>query len=354
MAQKKVCVVKGDDASPEVVLPTVKILEEMKLGIDFVHTAVNDEGVGKYGDIFPASAKKAIDEADCTLFGSTRKMTGVHWYLRWGKQCFANVRPIKYVKGLRTPLKNPEGIDFIILRENLEGLYPGFEGELRQLAPLKLVNEMTGMALDTSVKGKFAIKTTTVQRCYEIAEVACKLALERKAHGGKGKVTAACKYNVLTQSDEMFRQLVEETVKKYPQLVFEQIIIDNFCQRMVTNPQWFDVVVMSNEHGDILADGAAGLIGGLGIAPNACLGKDYAYFGSVHGTAPDIAGKDLINPTAMMLSATMMLDHLGLKEASARLEKAIYKVYQQGKHLTRDQGGTASTTEFCKAVSANL
>lgn len=351
---KKVCVIKGDDASPEVVLPTVDILESMTMDIEFIPTAVNDEALAKYGEVFPASAKKAIDESDCALFGSTRVLTGVHAYLRWGKRCYANIRPTKYMPGMRSPLKNPEGIDFVIVRENLEGLYPGFEGAIRLLAPLKLYNEMTGMTLDTKAKGKFAVKITTEAETKLICESACKVALERQARGGRGKVTVACKYNVLTQSDEMFRRIAEETVKSYPRLTFEQVIVDNFCQQMIINPHRYDVVVMSNEHGDILADGAAALIGGLGIAPNACIGKGYAYFGSVHGTAPDIAGMNTINPTAMMLSAVMMLEYLDFKAAASRLESAIYAVYREGQHLTRDQGGKATTTEFSEAVKAHL
>jgi len=162
------------------------------------------------------------------------------------------------------------------------------------------------------------------------------------------------KYNVLTQSDEMFRRIAEETVNQYPELTFSQVIIDNFAQQLIINPQQFDVVVMCNEHGDILADSAAALLGGLGLAPNACIGKDYAYFGSVHGTAPDIAGMNIINPTAMLLSIGMMLEYLDFEAEASRLEEAVYQVYREGKCLTRDQGGTSSTTQFCEAVKANL
>jgi isocitrate/isopropylmalate dehydrogenase len=178
--------------------------------------------------------------------------------------------------------------------------------------------------------------------------------MKRKARGGQGKVTVSAKWNVLTQSDEMFRQIAEEMVSKYPELTFGEFLIDNFAQQLIINPQQFDVLVMCNEHGDILADGAAALLGGLGLTPNACIGKDYAYFGSVHGTAPDIAGMNIINPTAMLLAAGMMLEYLGFEGEASRLEDAVYKVYQQGKYLTRDQGGTASTTQFCDAVKANL
>ncbi len=351
---KRVCVAKGDDASPEVVVPTVQILEEMDLDIEFTWAETGDEAAAKYGTIFPESAKKMVDASDCAIMGSTRSADGVHGYLRWGKRCFANIRPTKYVPGLRSPLKNPEGIDFVIMRENLEGLYPGWEGDIAQLAPLKLKNDMLGITLDTTAKGKFAVKVNTEVLTRDICRMACELAMKRKARGGPGKVTVSSKYNLLTQSDELFRRIAEETVQQYPELTFGQIIIDNCAQQLVINPQQFDVVVMDNEHGDILGDEAAALIGGLGLTPNACVGNDFAYFGSVHGTAPDIAGKDIINPTAMLLAGSMLLEHLGYEKEAAHLEAAVYKVYQDGKYLTRDQGGSASTTRFCEAVRANL
>jgi len=351
---KRVCVVKGDDAAPEVVVPTVQILEGMNLDIEFIRVETGDEAVAKYSTGFPESAKKIIDESECALMGSTRDIRGVHGYLRWGKKCFANIRPTKYVSGLRSPLKNPEGIDFIILRENTEGLYPGWEGDIAQLVPLKLKNDMLGVRLDTTAKGKFAVKVNTEAITRDVCQFACELAMKRKAKGGRGIITVSSKYNVLTQVDEMFRRIAEETVREYPELTFRQLIIDNCAQQLVINPQQFDVLVMGNQHGDILADEAAALIGGLGLAPNACVGKDYAYFGSVHGTAPDIAGMNIINPTAMLLSGAMLLEHLGYEQEAAHLETAIYKVYQDGKYLTRDQRGSAATADFCEAVKANL
>ena len=351
---KRVCVVQGEDAAPEVVVPTVQILEGMNLDVEFIWAETGDEAVAKYGTSFPESAKKMIDESDCAITGSTRNLGGVHGYLRWGKKCFANVRPTKYVPGLISPLKNPEGIDFIILRENIEGLYPGWEGDIAQLAPLKLKNDMLGVMLDTTAKGKFAVKVNTEAITRDVCRIACELAMQRKARGGPGKVTVSSKYNVLTQSDEMFRRIAEETVRQYPELTFDQLIIDNCAQQLVINPQQFDVLIMGNQHGDILADEASALIGGLGLAPNACIGKDFAYFGSVHGTAPDIAGKGIINPTAMLLAGAMLLEHLGYEKEASGLEAAVYKVYQDGKYLTRDQGGDASTTQFCEAVKANL
>ena len=352
---KKVCVIKGDDSSPEAVLPTVEILKAMGLDMEFLWPITGDEAIAKYSDGFPEEARQAVDEADCTLFGATGGRTGGLGYLRWGKKTYANFRPIKWVKGMNSPLKNPEGIDFVVVRENLEGLYPGREGDIEQLAPIKLVDRMTGSTLDTSIKGKFAVRIITEENTRNICHAACKLALKRKAAGSPGKVTVACKYNMLAQSDGLFRQIAEDTVKGYyPELVFDQLIVDNFAHQLIRNPQQFDVVVMPNEHGDVLADGAAALIGGLGLAPSSCIGDNYAYFEPVHGSFPRATGQNIINPTATILSAKMMLEYLGLEAEAQRLEKAVYKVYEEGKHLTRDQGGTASTIEFCAAVKANL
>ena len=351
---KKVSVVKGDGVCPEVVVPAVQILEGIGLDIEFLWTETGDEALAKYGEVFPLSAKQAIDEADCTLFGSTTSIVGVHGYLRWGKRCFANLRPTKYRPGLISPLKNPEGIDFVIVRENIEGLYPGWEGDIAQLVPMHLTNGMLGTALNTAAKGKFAVKITTEEVTRDLCQIACQWALKRKNKGGKGKVTVSSKYNVLTQADELFRRIAEETVSQYPELTFDQLLIDNCGQQLVKNPQQFDVIVMCNQHGDILGDVAGALIGGLGITPGAIIGKDYAYFGPVHGTAPKYVGLNIMNPTAVLLSACLMLEYLKFEKEAQRVEEAVYKVYEEGKRLTRDQGGTASTTEFCEAVKANL
>jgi isocitrate/isopropylmalate dehydrogenase len=222
------------------------------------------------------------------------------------------------------------------------------------LASLELRGWTTQKPLEISRDGKYAVRIITEENTRNICEAACKLALKRKKAGGKGKVTIAAKYNNLPQTDGLFRRIAEDTVMKYQSLTFQQLIIDNFLHRIVMNPQQFDIVVMPNEYGDILSDGGAALIGGLGLAPSACIGDDYAYFEPVHGSAPDIAGKNIINPTAAILSAALMLDYLGFEKEKERLENAVYTVYAEEKYLTIDQGGKSSTTEFCQAVKANL
>src|SRR5437868_8257822 len=181
---------------------------------------------------------------------------------------------------------------------------------------------------------------------YRLAVAACELAMVRQAADYPGRVTLAAKYSSLPRTDGRLRAIVEETVRSYPNLSYQEFLIDDLARRMIAAPETLDVVVLSNEHGDILADAASGSIGGLGLSPSACCGEHYAYFEPVHGSAPDLAGKGIINPTAMLLSGAMMLEYLGYIEQAKQLERAIEQTYHAGIGLTRDQGGRGSTMEF--------
>jgi isocitrate/isopropylmalate dehydrogenase len=323
MANKKVVVLPGDDAAPEAMGATMDALRALKLPLEYVEFPPGEKWTRGETD---AAARKAIDASDTTLFGSTSGKTTAITYLRWGKQTFANVRPVRYSKGFHSPLARPDGIDFVIVRE----------------------------PLDTSERGVYAIKVITERATRRVAEFACQLTLKRKRAGGKGKLTCTSKYNMLRESDGLFRKIVEETAAKYPEIRYEQFIVDDFARRLVQSPHDLDVVVAPNLYGDILSDAAAGIIGGLGLAPSGCYGADYAYFESLHGTAPDIMGMGIINPSATMLSAALMLDYLGFSDDASRLDAAVRKVYADGRVLTPDQGGTAKTTEFTRAVIENL
>jgi isocitrate/isopropylmalate dehydrogenase len=349
---KKVVVLPGDDAAPEAMEPAVSVLRALELDIDFVEFPPGERWVK--GETV-AQVRKAIDTSDSTLFGATSGKTQGIGYLRWGKGTFANVRPVRWQQGYRSPLKSPEGIDFVIVRENLEDLYLGVEAPLTALAPAHLMSQSTGKPLDTSdERAQIAIKVITEKNTRRVADFACKLAQRRQAAGGRGKVTVSSKYNLLRNSDGLFRRVVEETVAGYPELKYEQFIVDDFARRIVQTPHDLDVVVLPNLYGDILSDAAAGLIGGLGLAPSGCYGDTYAYFEAVHGSAPDIKGLGIINPTATLLSAGMMLSHLGFTSAADRLRGAISRVYAQGKTLTPDQGGRALARQFCDAVIDSL
>jgi isocitrate/isopropylmalate dehydrogenase len=353
---KHVVIIPGDDAAPEAMTPVVEILKSLALDLTFTEFPSGEVAVKQYGSrgAFDQALRAAIDRSDTTLFGSTNGTTGGINHLRWGKRTFANVRPARWRPGFRSPLKNPEGIDFVIVRENLEDLYMGIEGDLGLLSSLSVTSWLTRKPLDTSPTGKFAIKVITEEGSRRVARFACELTRKRKAKGGKGKLTCTSKYNMLRDSDGLFRRVVEETAKDYPDVRYEQFIVDDFARRLVASPSDFDVVVMPNLYGDILSDAAAGTLGGLGLAPSGCYGETYAYFESVHGSAPDIVGRNIINPTATLLSAVMMLDYLGYEDAVARLDQAISQVYADGRPLTPDQGGSASTTDFCMAVRKYL
>lgn len=351
MAKKTVVVLPGDDAAPDTVNAAMEVIRALKPDIEFVEFPPGEQWVRGETE---KRARAAIDASDSTLFGSTSGKTGGIGYLRWGKRTYANVRPCRYMKGFNSPLAHPDGIDFMIVRENLEDLYLGLEGPLSALAPLHLNSRILRAELNTSEQGKYAIKVITERNTRNIAHFACKLALRRKAQGRPGKVTCTSKYNMLRESDGLFRQIVEETVAGYAEVTYEQFIVDDFARRIVQSPYSLDVVVMPNLYGDILSDAAAGTIGGLGVAPSGCYGDDYAYFESVHGTAPDIQGMGIINPTATMLSAVMMLDYLGFAEESRRFENAVRRVYEKSEPLTPDQGGHGKTRDFTSAVIANL
>ena len=351
MPGKKVVVLPGDDSAPDTVYAAMEVMRALEIQLDFVEFPPGEQWVRGETD---KAAREAIDASDSTLFGSTSGKTTAVGHLRWGKKTFANVRPCRYLKGFRSPLAHPEGIDFVIVRENLEDLYLGLEGPLEALAPLHLNSRILRAELNTAERGKYAIKVITERNTRQIAHFAFKLARRRKSQGRPGKVTCTSKYNMLRESDGLFRQLVAEIAGEYPDIKYEEFIVDDFARRLVQSSHDLDVVVMPNLYGDILSDAAAGTIGGLGVAPSGCYGDDYAYFESVHGTAPDIMGLGIINPTATMLSAAMMLEYLGLSAASKRFEDAIRRVYAEGQVLTPDQGGTAETQEFTHAVIANL
>jgi isocitrate/isopropylmalate dehydrogenase len=348
---KKIVVLPGDDSAPDTVYAALEVMRALEVPLDFVEFPPGEQWVRGETD---KAARAAIDTSDSTLFGSTSGKTNVVGYLRWGRKTYANVRPCRYLKGFRSPLARPDGIDFVIVRENLEDLYLGLEGPLESLAPLHLNSRILRAELNTAERGKYAIKVITERNTRQIAHFAFKLARRRRAQGRPGKVTCTSKYNMLRESDGLFRQLVGEISSEYPDIKYEEFIVDDFARRLVQSSHDLDVVVMPNLYGDILSDAAAGTIGGLGLAPSGCYGDDYAYFESVHGTAPDIVGLGIINPTATMLSAAMMLEYLELSDASKRFTESIRRVYAEGKVMTPDQGGTAKTNEFTRAVIAIL
>jgi isocitrate/isopropylmalate dehydrogenase len=355
LSRKRVVVIEGEDAAPEAVRPSVELLDGLGLEIDWIHPPVGQRGIDATGSPFPPEARAAIDDSDATMFGATSGLSApALFYLRWGKQTYANLRPARYLPGYRSPLAQPQEIDLAIVRENLEDMYVAVEGELAELAPLELQSPTARRPVADLGRGRYAIKVITEEGTDRVARFAFELARRRKAQGLPGQVTCGTKHNMLRRSDGLFRERVQAIASDYPDVEFESLIIDDLANKLSHAAHAFDVIVLPNLYGDILSDAVAGLIGGLGVAPSGCYGDDYAYFEAAHGTAPDIAGKNIINPTATLLSAVLMLEYLGFETASARLERAIEQVYTHGIALTPDQGGTATTGEFCQAVVREL
>jgi isocitrate/isopropylmalate dehydrogenase len=352
---KRVVVIEGEDASPEAVRPVVALLRSLELPIAWEFPPVGNAGRESHGSLFPQECRDAIDGSDATLFGSTSGPSGpALMYLRWGKQTYANVRPARWTPGCQSPLKDPDGIDFVIVRENTEDMYVRVEGDIEQLRPLDLQSPTARRGVNEMGRGRFALKIITEEATVRVTRFACQLARKRCAEGHPGRLTIGTKHNMLPGSDGYFREIALAIASEYPDVSVESYIIDDFARRLIHEPKALDVVLLPNLYGDVLSDAAAGLIGGLGLAPSGCYGDDYAYFESAHGTAPDIAGQNIINPTATLLSGVMMLEYLGFAEAGERIRRAVDEVYAEGASLTVDQRGTASTEGFLEAVAGKL
>ncbi len=355
MSARRVVLIPGEDAAPEAFEPTVELLDRLGLDLEWLRPPVGAAARESHGSAFPEEARRAIDAAATTFFRATSgPSASALLYLRWGKGTYANVRPARYLRGARSPLARPEGVDLVIVRENLEDLYVFAEGNLEDLAPAKIISGTLRRPVHELGPGCFGLKVITEAGSERIVRFAFDLARRRRERGRPGRVTCGTKHNMLPRSDGLFREVALGVAEQYPDVPFESFIVDDLAHRLVARPHAFDVVVLPNLYGDILSDATAALVGGLGLAPSGCYGDDYAYFESAHGTAPDIAGRGVINPTAMILSGAMMLEHLGFADAARALEAAVEQVYAEGRHLTPDQGGDASTQAFCKAVGERL
>jgi isocitrate/isopropylmalate dehydrogenase len=347
----------GEGIGVEVVDATGELLTAAGFPLKIVTPPHGEAAERSHGSPLPEETRRLCRAADGVLFGAAGgpASVAVITWLRWESDAFANVRPIKHYPGARSPLADPTGIDYVVLRENMEGLYPAREGELAALAAaMPDLRDRVGRRLAEYGEGRFAVKVVTRRGTERIARFACELARRRRARGRPGKITCVTKSNVLRRSDGLFQEVVEAVVRQQPDLAYEHFHVDDAARRLVRFPQAMDVVLCMNLYGDILSDLAAEAAGGLGIAPSGCFGDHWAYFESVHGSAPDIAGKGIANPTATILSSAMMLEHMGLTAEAERLETAVAHVYGEGKTLTGDQGGRATTREFCQAVLAAL
>jgi len=351
-SKKRVVALGGDGIGPEVVAATGYVLEKAGFDLEIIKPPCGEEAFARYGNAFPEETRQLCDSGDAILFGATGTTSGaILTYLRWTLDNYVNVRPLKYYTGATSCLREPAGIDFVILRENSEGMYSFIGGDLSLLREkLPDLRSRTGKSLADFGEGKFALRIISERGTRRLARFTCEFALERKRNHYPGRVVCPTKSNVIPGTDRLFEQIIEEEVKKHPELSYQHYYADDMARRLLRFPKEMDVIVTENMFGDILADEAAELVGGLGIAPSACLGGKVPYFEAVHGSAPDIAGKNVANPTATILSAKLMLDYLGLYQEAESLERAVARVYRAGTKLTADQGGRATTMELAQAV----
>ncbi|HEX3660004.1 MAG TPA: isocitrate dehydrogenase (NAD(+)) [Acidobacteriaceae bacterium] len=324
-----VTLIPGDGIGPEVTDAVVRILEATGVRFSWERFAAGASAFEKHGEYIPRDLVTSIERNRVALKGPVTTPVGggfasINVTLRKKFELYANFRPIKNLPGLETRYPN---VDLIIIRENTEGLYVGLEHEV--------------------VPGVIeSLKVITEKASTRIA----KFAFEYAAKHGRRRIHAIHKANIMKMSDGLFLRCARDISKGYPDITYGEHIIDNTCMQLVMNPYQYDTLLLENLYGDIVSDLCAAFVGGLGLVPGANLGAEAAIFEAVHGSAPDIAGKDIANPTALLQSAVLMLHHLDEGEAAHRVQAALEATYSARKSLTRDVGGTAGTAAFADAV----
>jgi len=331
-----ITLIPGDGIGPEVTESVVRILKTSGVAIDWERIDAGVTAFEKYHTSLPAELLDSVHRNTVALKGPVTTpiaegFTSVNVGLRKALDLYANLRPVTNLPGIRSRF---EGVDLIIVRENTEDLYSGLEHEIVPgiVESLKIITERASTRI-----GRFAF--------------------EHARANGRGRVTAIHKANIMKLGDGLFLDSVRAVARDYIDIRYDERIVDAVCMQLVLFPEKFDMLVLPNLYGDIVSDLCAGLVGGLGVVPGANIGEQAAVFEAVHGTAPDIAGQDLANPTALLLSAVMMLEHIGERDAAGRVRQGLFHVFEHQPELrTKDLGGRATTTEFtaavCRAIEA--
>jgi isocitrate dehydrogenase (NAD+) len=327
----QITLIPGDGIGPEVAEATVRAIEATGVEVEWDRVDAGVNALQRTGHLLPDEVLASLEFTHVGLKGPTATpIAGGHQSinvaLRKKLGLYVNFRPVRMLPGLKTRFHDVP-VDMFIFRENTEDLYSGLEHEVVPdvVESLKIITRKASLRI-------------------------ARAAFEYACREGRRKVTAIHKANIMKLSDGLFLRCCREVASAFPAVTYNELIVDNACMQLVMRPETFDVLVLPNLYGDIISDLAAGLVGGLGIVPGANLGDECAVFEAVHGTAPDIAGKGLANPTALMQSAALMLAHIGEREASHKLHNAIERVYAEAQALTKDVGGSASTGEFTEAI----
>ena len=325
----RIALIPGDGIGPEVTSAAQRVIEAAGVKVVWQIVQAGQSALDAHGTPLPAETLEAVKNSAATLKGPTATPSGtgfrsVNVELRQKLQLYANYRPARSMPGVPSRYDN---VDLIVIRENTEGLYSGLEHEVVPgvVESLRVITEVASERI-----ARFAFETARRQK--------------------RKRVTCVHKANILKLSDGLFLRTFRRVAESFPDIPSDDCIVDAAAMKLVLNPQSFDVLVMENLFGDILSDLTSGLVGGLGLAPSANVGKDLAVFEAVHGSAPDIAGKGIANPTAVILSAVLMLRYLGESVAADRVEGAVQSVYARGEVRTGDLGGKATTDQFVAAI----
>jgi isocitrate dehydrogenase (NAD+) len=329
----RVTLIPGDGIGPEVTSAAVRILESTGVRFEWESFKAGAEAYAKYHEYIPKELLDSIERNKVALKGPITTPIGggfssINVELRKHFELFANFRPIRNLP--HVPTRYPD-VDLIIVRENTEGLYSGIEHEV-----------VPGVVE--------SLKIITEKACTRIS----KFAFEYARKNNRKKIHVIHKANIMKMSDGLFLKCSRAIAKDYPEITYGEHIIDNTCMQLVMNPYQYDMLLMENLYGDIISDLCAAFVGGLGLVPGANIGYEIAVFEAVHGSAPDIAGKNLANPTAVIRSGLLMLRHLGEHEAALKVRNALEYVYRDKQNLTRDLGGPATTSQFADAVIAAI
>lgn len=330
---RKITLIPGDGIGPEVVDSVVRVIDAAGVKIEWEKVEAGAQALEKYGTVLPENVIESIKRNGVALKGPVGTPIGegfssVSVKLRKDLNLYANLRPIKSLKGIKSKYDN---VDLIVVRENTEGLYSGIEHEVVPgvVESLKIITEKAS--------------TRIAQYAFQYAE-----AKHRK------KITAIHKANIMKLSDGLFLDCARKVSLDYPQIQYDEMIVDNACMQLILNPHQFDVLLLENLYGDIISDLCAGLIGGLGVAPGANIGHKRAVFEAIHGNAPDIAGKNIANPIALILSSVLMLEYIGENDAAERISTAVHNTVMKGEGFTPDLGGVGTTTEITERIIKEL
>ena len=336
MTTQTITVIRGDGIGPEIMDAALYVLDAMKVGLAYEEADAGLVALEKHGQLLPQATLDSIRRNRVALKSPLTTPVGegfssINVELRKRFDLYANVRPAKSFPNTKS--RFPAGVDLITVRENTEGAYSA-EGQ------------------ETSPDGEFATSITRTTRAG--SERIVRYAFDLARRTGRKKVTVVHKANILKSTSGLYLRTARAVAAEYPDIECNEMIVDNTCMQLVMRPEQFDIIVTTNLFGDIISDLCAGLVGGLGLAPGANIGTDAAIFEAVHGSAPDIAGKGIANPCALLLGAAQMLDHIGQPDKAERLRKAIVATLEAKDNLTGDLGGSGTTRSFAEAIASRL